>query len=161
MSRRWLVPIGITLAIAIVPVAYAMPFLRIWPRLERAADRFPTPPAMTVVDSVREGTAFCPISCDEPRITIVYRTSLSPDQACAQLRKTIDESVGPTTNREYLTWCGYEAALPSVADEAFALGGAEPAGDLLAGVGPSWKTKITVPKTNETIAWVQFSSGLD
>jgi hypothetical protein len=161
MRPRWLAPIGVTLGIAITGVAYAQPYLKIWPRLERAANRFPTQPGMTVVESVREGTTFCPISCDEARITIVYRTPLSPEQACARLRETIDQAVGPTTNREYLAGCGYEAALPSVFDRAFVVAGAEPARDLLGGVGPSWKTKIAVPKTDESVAWVQLSSGLD
>jgi hypothetical protein len=116
---------------------------------------------MTVIESVREGTAFCPISCNEPRITIVYRTSLSPEEACVQLRETIDHAVGRTTNREYLAWCGYEAAVSSVGERATVRAGAEPARDLVGGIGPSWKTKIAVSKTDESVAWVELSSGLD
>ena len=160
-SRRRLTVTVIILGVALAVGVFTYRYWMLWPRLERAADRFPTPTGFEFVRSVREGTTFCPISCDEARITKVYRASLSVEEACTRLRQTIDRNVGATMDRDYLAWCGYEADLNSVSQDASVRAGAAPASELRAGIGPSWKSKIEISSSNDTVAWVEFSSGLD
>lgn len=54
----------------------------IWADLERAEARLGTPDGFEKLDSRREGTTYCVISCNEARIIIAFGTDLPTDEAC-------------------------------------------------------------------------------
>ena len=130
-----------------------------WRRLQRAEQTFRVPPDFQRIGTVREGTTFCVISCDEARITLVLGTTLPPHEACGRLREAVERQIGQTETPAYLAWCGWEARLRDVGSEAYVTGGAEGVVDL-AQNRPSWAFKFP-PPTRGNVAWVQFTSGID
>jgi hypothetical protein len=133
-----------------------------WRRLETAVREFRIPADFDRLGKVREGTTFCVISCDEARITLVLRTTLAPNEACGRLRTAVERQIGRTETPGYLAGCGWEARLPDVGGDAFVLGGAERSDDFGEN-RPSWAYrayKFSIP-SDGTVAWVEFSSGID
>jgi len=165
-ARRRRVRLAVALAaLVVIGLAAAWIYhgtLGYWQRLEAAVSDFRVPAGFERLGKVREGTTFCVISCDEARITVVLRTNLAPEEACSDLRTAVERQIGKIETPTYLAWCGWESRLRDVGGDAYAIGGAE-RGDDFAERRPSWafkSFKFRIP-TNGTIAWVEFTSGID
>lgn len=151
-------------AVAIVAVVTTSCFvysntLGYWARLHAVTDDFPAPSGFRELAVVKEGSAFCVISCSPARVTLVFNSSMDPEETCDVLRTHLDRHVGEPRDQPYLSWCGFEVQLMSVGDGAYAQPGAE-VGSTLRASGPSWSQSVEVD-TGSTIAWVEFNSGLD
>ena len=132
-----------------------------WPRLEKSVSNFSVPAGFERVERVREGTTFCVISCDEARITLVLRTTMPPQEACQQLRTAVDRQIEMTKTPSYLSWCGWEARLDEVGEHATIAGGAEASSDIMSS-RPMWAWASNFePPSDGTVAWIEFSSGID
>lgn len=132
-----------------------------WPRLEKSVSNFSVPAGFERVGRVREGTTFCVISCNEARITMVLRTPMPPQEACEQLRTAVDRQIEMTETPSYLGWCGWQARLDDVGEHATVTGGAEPSRDFMS-VRPGWAYASNFePPSDGTVAWIEFSSGID
>lgn len=129
-----------------------------WGRLEKVADRVPPPRGFTLVKELRLGTTVCVISCDEARIEFVYRTGLSPKDACRVLRAHLQRYVGRTQRDPYNTWCGYAVPLTGVGHNARASAAAFTPSDIREFSGALWQD---LSKQSDTVAWITFTSGLD
>lgn len=57
----------------------------IWGDLEEAEARLGTTEGFEKLDSRREGTTVCLVSCNEARIIVALQTDLAPDAACAAM----------------------------------------------------------------------------
>ena len=112
--------------------------------------------------AARQGSAGCFVSCDSPRVTLVYRTDAPPAEACEEARQAVESEIGPTIDDPDLAgWCGWSTAVPEVDDRAFVMAGADDATALRRDLGGGdWRTLVP-PAGTGTIVWVEFDSGLD
>lgn len=130
-----------------------------WKRVRSEATHFNPPSGWTSVGRVQEGSGGCIISCDSPRVTLVYRTTSNASVACNQARAAVVEQVGRTPSDPYSAWCGWQAHIPS-SHRAYVTAGAEFVSALQGRSAPSWTRKIR-PNGDGTLVWVEFNSGLD
>jgi hypothetical protein len=76
---------------------------REWSRLDSAAEEFKVPRSFTLADRVRQGSAFCWVSCTnggEAIETHVFKTDAAdPQEACRALRLALVELVGDDVRR--------------------------------------------------------------
>jgi hypothetical protein len=128
-----------------------------WHRIRSRASQFNPPPEWTLIGKAQEGSQACIVSCDSPRVTLVYRTTAGPLDACDEARAAIDAQIGPAPI-DARGGCGWQAHIPS-GGRAYVVAGAEPASELR-GVAPSWTAKIP-PTGDGTLVWLEFNSGLD
>jgi hypothetical protein len=157
------VPVAICLAIAALLAGWMIYHhtLGYWPRLERSVSNFSVPAGFERLGRVRQGTTFCVVSCNEARITIVLRTAMPPEEACQQLRAAVDRQIEMTETPSDLSWCGWEARLGDVGEHALVAGGAEASSDIM-GARPMWAWASNFePPSDGTVAWIEFSSGID
>jgi hypothetical protein len=69
-----------------------------WPKLRHAVAEFKVPTGFDKVNTAEAGSEACFISCDEPRISVVLKTSLPPTEACKAIERSVRavaEEVGP------------------------------------------------------------------
>ncbi len=151
-----------------------------WNELRRAANNFRAPHGWTALGRVQEGSQGCFISCDSPRVTLVYRTNDEFVVACTRLRVSVERQVGPATvttsqlptdssaqvgptttsiaqTPEPEIWCPWRARAPGLGGRGYVVGGA---GRLDATIGPRWTDKLR-PSGSGIYAWIEFNSGLD
>jgi hypothetical protein len=161
MSRRWVIG-GVAALVVVGGFAYSKSGLSYWTRLEREAASLSTPPGMTRILEAREGTTFCFISCNGPRIYVILRTRADPDTGCRTLRQEIEKSIAMTRRaRSVDGGCPYEADLEAVGRNAqvnviywtFRTFSAEP-------FPPDWFADVEPPKRGEALFAVILWSGL-
>src|SRR5437899_2615221 len=79
-----------------------------WNHIRSQANRFSPPAQWTPVGKAQEGSGACVISCDSPRVTLVYRTSAKPLDACDEARAAVAAQIGPAPF-DANGWCGWQA----------------------------------------------------
>lgn len=152
---------AVVLAAAVGVIAYAWrQNSQTWDGLRKQAERFEPPTGWTSIGQAKQGSGGCFISCDSPRVTIVYRTTANAKAGCEQIRAAVERQVGPVTTQPYWGWCGWRAHASAVGGRAFVTAGAEPASVLRGEFAPFWTRRIP-PTGNGTLVWVEFNSGLD
>lgn len=78
----------LVLLLSVAVLVYAFHFSQ-KPKLERATANFTAPVGSTEIGRRSEGSWLCFISCDEPRVRIVYRTDENSSAACTSLRDAL------------------------------------------------------------------------
>jgi hypothetical protein len=74
------------------------PWFGPWPRLREAVASYAVPPGFEEVTRSEAGTEACFLSCTEPQIAVVLKTTLPPAEACRAIEasiRTVARSVGP------------------------------------------------------------------
>jgi hypothetical protein len=139
---------------------------RTWDRLRSQATAFKPPSGFVAIGQVHQGSGDCFISCDSPRVTVVYRTSSTSEVACDELRSAVALQIGSVAadssppSDEPSPWCAWRARAASVGDRAYVFGGAETANALRGEFAPRWTDKL-LPTGTDMIVWIEFNSGLD
>lgn len=160
--------VGLVVVAACVVVAAvtAIGVQRTWVNLDRSAARFRTPEGLHEVARLRQGTAWCIISCTnggEAVVTIVFDASAgTAADACGRVRQSLSDVAVPLELIDDSGFsCAWQAALPR---GAFARGYVADADQLqplspTGSAGPRWSDAIAVPKG--VVAWAEFNSGLE
>jgi hypothetical protein len=131
-----------------------------WDRIDSASQRFQQPDGIEQVARVRQGTAFCWVSCTEGGeaiVTLVFSSKLGVDETCDRLRASLAAlNRRAVTPASFESTCSWRVALTHGAyarasvDESSRLSGA--------GSGWRWMEKVPVP-SSAVVAWVEFNSG--
>ena len=135
---------------------------RQWDRLDTAADNFEAPAGFTEVALVRQGTAFCFVSCTnggEAIVTSVFKTNAkTPEEACRALRPVVtDLAANEVQPWSAGTECGWIGGLGGSAT----IGGfAGPQSTYGKDGGARWTEKIDAPDS-PVVAYVEFNSGVE
>ena len=161
-----LVGLVVVAACVVVAVVTATGVQRTWANLDRSAAGLRTPEGLHEVARLRQGTAWCIISCTnggEAAVTIVFDANAgTAADACGRLRQSLSEVAGPLEPIDDSGFsCAWQAALPRAAvvrgfvTDADQLQPLSPTGS----AGPRWSDAIAVPKG--VVAWAEFNSGLE
>lgn len=138
-----------------------------WPRLREAVRTFEVPPGFEKLSTGETGSEACFISCDEPRISVVLKTTLPPAEACRVLEarvRAVAKNVGPPPSyvvQPPAAACFLEGELPRVYSDArlsaSVLSARELAGHtwLLAGASPASFAGA------DNVVVLLFNSGID
>lgn len=167
-GRRWYWTTGLGVVALGVAVAAGVAWMastvhRKWDRLDSGAGAFKAPRGLTEVDQVRQGTAFCLVSCTnggEAAVTLVFKTDATdPKQACRALRPALVDLVGDDVRQLDDTdeTCGWAGALGGSATVA-AVAGPRTAFD--AASGYRWREEVEPPDSS-VVAFVEFNSGIE
>ena len=160
---RWLVAITLGLVVALAAgVAWVVRTAdRTWDRLDSAADDFEVPSGFTQVARVRQGTAFCWVTCTnggEANVTLVFETDArTPEEACRKLHQPVVELTGDATKPEFTETCGWRGDL---AGNSSVYAAAGPHASFGPQSGFRWTEEVEAPDT-PVVAYVEFASGLD
>lgn len=134
-----------------------------WDRLDAVAASIGTPAGMQQVLTARDGTAFCPFSCEEATLSVMFRTRLPIGAACDSLRVAIAE-VAPTraAATPSSAACDLEADLPMVKSDArLFVEILTPEQFRAFKYKPTWFARLRPPVQGEVIAWMVLKSGID
>jgi hypothetical protein len=180
--KRYSILVFIVVALSIVGAWFAVDARRTWSRLDRAADRFQVPDGFRQMGMVRQGTAFCFVTCSnggEALVTIVLDAGEMPvDSACDRLRlavRTVASNVeatasgprpaGPTTTTRArndpfrCAWSGRLGGKAMATALVMFRSNLQPLGPAQL-YGPRWTERIKLP-AGPLLAWVEFNSGLE
>lgn len=133
-----------------------------WHRLDDAADEFQVPAGFEKVDTVRQGTAACFVTCTnggEAIVTIVLSSEIEdPGDACDSLHGAVVELTGAATPGAFGASCGSNGEL---GDGASVWAGAWPTSSLSEpGSGGRWHEEVA-PPDSAVVAVVEFRSGIE
>ena len=155
------------LGIAAVPATIGWSTHRMWSNLRDDARTIETPDGWTRLGVIEEGSAGCFISCDSPRVTVVFRTAETAKKACATLREKADLLANTVDQGGFGSAaggsCPWEAKLAKVRlfdgrPRMFAYVDSAKTWQGPPGLGQSDRLP---PKTPGNVVSIVFSSGLD
>jgi hypothetical protein len=163
--RRWRGPalvVGALLALLAAGAGWVVWTVdRVWDRLDSAAGDFEVPPGFTQVARLRQGSAFCWVTCTdggEAVVTLVFETDArDPEEACRALRPAVVDLTGDATEPGYAETCGWRGDLGGSAT-VYAVAG--PRTSYGRNSGSRWTEEIDAPDT-QVVAFVEFTSGLE
>lgn len=95
-----------------------------WPKLRVGVADFPVPSGLHRFTTFEAGSEACFVSCNEPRISVVLKTTLPPNETCRAIETSIRaaaEDVGPPTPYMIVpphASCFFEGRLPEVYSNA-------------------------------------------
>jgi ABC-type Fe3+ transport system permease subunit len=154
--------LSIIVILIVVYVLYERNTVRTnWRRIDSAARRFERPDGLEQVARVRQGTAFCWVTCTrggEAVVTLVFSSSIGVAESCENLRRSLTALSNSVTLASDQSTCSWKAALGHGAtarasvDEASNLTGR--------GSGWRWMDKVAIP-SSKVVAWVEFKSGIE
>ena len=119
-----LVALWIIVALACAGVFVRSTWFGPWPKLRDSVTAFGLPPHFARVAAVERGSEACFISCDEPRVSIMPKTDLSPESACRAIERRTREvakNIGPPRSYEPSpanVACAFRGDLPSIHSDA-------------------------------------------
>jgi hypothetical protein len=146
---------------AIAACWWAWSVRRVWDRLDAAAEDFDVPAGFTEVARLRQGTAFCVVTCThggEALVTMVFETDFTdPADACPALRAAIVELTGDAADASYGDECG---TVGDLGGSASVFAGAGHRQDYRPHDGNRWTDAVAVPDS-PVIAYVEFNSGIE
>lgn len=133
-----------------------------WRVIRSASQEFVAPRDWMEIGRSEAGSNLCFVSCDEPRIYIVYEVPGTPTEACSLALEVAEQQLQRRATRpSYLTWCGWQVAL-APSSQATLSAGARISTDLIRNPnGVPWQTPIPLPTSDVTILWLKFNSGID
>lgn len=171
-KRRPLLLLAVAVAIALLVPAGV--FVRShwfgpWPRLRDEVSRLSVPDAFRLVDRKEEGSESCFISCDEPRITLIFVTDLDDGEACRWLEsqvREIAEDVHPWDPHRLIpapgAACHWQGKLPEAGDDATLSASIEPGASLLSSPYRSgYRGQPPAVMPTDRVAYFLFNSGID
>lgn len=138
-----------------------------WPKLRDHVAAFEVPRGFEQVSTAEAGSEACFISCDEPRISVVLRTSMPPDEACRVLEASVRRlarRVGPPpdfVNEPPGAYCFIEGDLPRVYSDATLTATILSGGELREWSWLLANREQTGFKESDTVAALLFNSGID
>jgi hypothetical protein len=162
--RRWSrrVGVGVCAVVAIgglaVGIALKRESDRIWRELRASSARFAPPTGWERIGSAEQGKTFCVISCDEARVTLVFRASETPSTACDNARRAVYEQIGRTESLGGP--CTWVARASSIGDDGKVIVNAETVQTLPANLRPRGFAR-GVGRGNPTFVTITFSSGIE
>ncbi len=152
---------------AIVAVFVRSRWFGPWPKLRNEVARFGVPDGMRLALKMERGSEACFISCDEPRIVVVFRDIRDAHAACDSVRRRSEQHelhLRPAPDYVAVperTACFYEASLDRVGSEAVASVAVLPGEELQRF---SWLTggeRARGLTHDQIVAVVLFNSGID
>jgi hypothetical protein len=181
--KRYSIVVFIVVALGLVAAWFGFDARRTWSRLDRAAHRFKVPDGFRPVATVRQGTAFCFVTCTnggEALVTIVLDGGEMPiDAACDRIRRAVSTvapdveapssdatPTGPTTTTTrspttlfQCVWSGSLGGQATAGGVVMLRSDLQPLGPAQL-YGPRWTEKIEIP-AGPLLAWIEFNSGLE
>lgn len=166
--RRTALLASIVVALVVILALFARSrWFEPWPELRDEVARFGVPDGMRLALKIERGSGACFISCDEPRIAVVFRDIHDAQAACDLVRRRLEQrELNLRQTPDYVAVperaaCFYEASLDRVGSEAVASVAVLPGEELQRF---SWLTGGEPARAvthDEIVAVVLFNSGID